>query len=359
MNKEELLQREGVVAVGIGKKYSKGIIKRIKNLIKNDDCIVVFVEKKLPKEELGDDLIPETIDGVRTDVEEIGQIRTLDVYKEKHRPIPVGTSMCNAYSTACTAGIAVYKGGKQYSLVNEHCTRRLFEDKTIIGDPVIQPSLMDGGRLENDLCGKVAEAYDRKPGKDNIMDSALNLMIDPLIHKTPHTDYIPEIDSVSAGDDVWKCGRTTGHTKGTVRAVGVNVRVNGGDGDYLMVDQIMTSYMADPGDSSSAVFKGKKVVGQLHAGNDQVAIFTPIKRILDHFGVSLTNDPQKAYAALGKTWYAKPIGEIETTVRLNLRTEPRVHRSTLIETLPIGTKLRVVRYIGRVGEWEWCEVQRS
>ena len=60
--------------------------------------------------------------------------------------------------------------------------------------------------------------------------------------------------------------------------------------------------------------------------------------------------------ALGQTWYVDPIKQ-ETTVNLNLRTEPRVAQSTLVRTLPKGTKLVLKNYIGKRGNWEWCEVE--
>lgn len=65
---KKLLCLNNVVGVGIGYKIMKGISK--KRL-----CIKVYVEKKLPRAELSkDELIPEALQGIETDVEELGRL---------------------------------------------------------------------------------------------------------------------------------------------------------------------------------------------------------------------------------------------------------------------------------------------
>jgi hypothetical protein len=103
---------------------------------------------------------------------------------------------------------------------------------------------------------------------------------------------------------------------------------------------------------------------QTFSGSDTVACFNQVQRSLDWiemtYGLELFLEApteKKYYVSAGKNWYIEPKpGTYKTKVRLNLRTEPRVHPSTLVKTLPIGTNIEVVKYIGRVGEWEWCEV---
>jgi hypothetical protein len=64
-HEDELLARANVVAVGVGERDGKEVIK-------------VLVEKKQSRSELKpEDLIPEFIEGFETDVEEVGQLEAL------------------------------------------------------------------------------------------------------------------------------------------------------------------------------------------------------------------------------------------------------------------------------------------
>jgi hypothetical protein len=64
-HEDELLARANVVAVGVGERNGKEVIK-------------VLVEQKKPRSELKpEDVIPETIEGFETTVEEVGQIEAL------------------------------------------------------------------------------------------------------------------------------------------------------------------------------------------------------------------------------------------------------------------------------------------
>ena len=70
-HEQELLRKANVVAVGIGYCTQGGV--QTKEL-----CIAVSVKKKVPVSELKrEDVIPATIENVRTDVVETGPIRAL------------------------------------------------------------------------------------------------------------------------------------------------------------------------------------------------------------------------------------------------------------------------------------------
>jgi len=61
-HEEEILRLANVTGIGIGEKDGRPVIK-------------VFVSVKLPEAELGDDqIVPRTLDGCPTDVEEIGVV---------------------------------------------------------------------------------------------------------------------------------------------------------------------------------------------------------------------------------------------------------------------------------------------
>jgi len=64
-HQEELLRYENVIGIGIGNKVKGG--KRLEEL-----CIKVYVRTKKPKDQLSpDQVIPEEIEGFKTDVEEM------------------------------------------------------------------------------------------------------------------------------------------------------------------------------------------------------------------------------------------------------------------------------------------------
>ncbi len=68
---ERLMQKANVVGVGIGFAEKAGT--------KTDEiCLVVMVNQKVPEEKLDpDDVIPREIEGVRVDVQNVGELKTL------------------------------------------------------------------------------------------------------------------------------------------------------------------------------------------------------------------------------------------------------------------------------------------
>ena len=91
------------------------------------------------------------------------------------------------------------------------------------------------------------------------------------------------IAEVSVGDRVSKSGRTSGTNHGEVKVVQATIKISMGDtGDAVFSDQVVTTHMAEPGDSGSVVLNSKgQVVGLLSAGSDTVSIFARIQNVLD------------------------------------------------------------------------------
>jgi hypothetical protein len=86
------------------------------------------------------------------------------------------------------------------------------------------------------------------------------------------------------GMEVKKSGRTTGLTSGTVQLLDASVQVGYGAGKIaLFTNQILTTNMSQGGDSGSLLVdgEGKKAVGLLFAGSDQVTIHNPIGFVKD------------------------------------------------------------------------------
>jgi len=71
---DELLKKRNVV----GYSNMPEVRKRAGRDVEGEECFTVFVTKKLPKEMLDErDLIPKEIDGIPTDVVEVGEIYAL------------------------------------------------------------------------------------------------------------------------------------------------------------------------------------------------------------------------------------------------------------------------------------------
>src|SRR3989304_171518 len=91
-----LLAKAGVIGVGLGYRDFKG--ERTDEL-----CLVALVEEKKPIETISrDDLVPRELDGVKTDVFEIGQIKAQNIGpRDRWRPIiPGGVSIGHFTATA-------------------------------------------------------------------------------------------------------------------------------------------------------------------------------------------------------------------------------------------------------------------
>ena len=91
----ELLNRANVVGVAVGNKEDK-------TAPEGERAVVVLVERKLPLSALSAaDVIPKTVDGVRTDVYEVGYLRAFDTPRDRFRPtIPSGVSIGHYKITA-------------------------------------------------------------------------------------------------------------------------------------------------------------------------------------------------------------------------------------------------------------------
>lgn len=135
-NVDQLLARDGVYAVGLGEKISGG--KRT-----GKRAIICSVKKKKSRMPLVD-RIPADIDGIPTDIVEIGSRPVaFPAYKDRQRPVVPGCSVGHFNITAGTIGGVVEVAGENMLLSNNH----VFADENgaELGDAIIQPGDYDGG----------------------------------------------------------------------------------------------------------------------------------------------------------------------------------------------------------------------
>jgi hypothetical protein len=143
-----LLAKSNVVGVAVGFKGEKGETS-------GDVAVVVLVEEKKPLAALSaEDVIPKELEGMKTDVYEVGYLRALQVQtpRDRYRPIiPNGISVGHYKVTAGTLGTMVRDRGTLERLIlsNNHVLANANE--ALVGDSILQPAAMDGGHVPDDV----------------------------------------------------------------------------------------------------------------------------------------------------------------------------------------------------------------
>lgn len=290
---DDLLGRENVVGVGIGRKIKDGVQTETPS-------VMVLVSHKLPPGVLGSDLVPKTVGRQPTDVLEVGTLfagddaapaSDLDVLtlRERVRPVRPGYSVGHPSVTAGTIGAGCYdlspfpsKPPRYYILSNNHVLANSNDAR--IGDPVIQPGRVDGGTAPGDVIGRLARFVPIKfDGTCNHVDAAVAEVVfhqlDRDIYWNGHPASLAQAAAV--GMVLKKTGRTTDFTTGRVTAIAATVNVNYGGGRVAkFCNQIVTTDMSAGGDSGSLVLDvANNPVGLLFAGSSVATILNPIATV--------------------------------------------------------------------------------
>lgn len=291
----QLLRLRNVLGCGVGYKERRGETTDVKSL-------VVFVEKKLPLMALSlAERVPPEVDGIPTDVIAVGRLRLLADRTARVRPAPPGVSIGHNRITAGTFGAVAYDEdtGRPLILSNNHVLANITDgrdERASLGDPVYQPGAYDTGAVDDTIghllrfapihtIGTWSAASDTSQTDVgfNLIDAALADPISPDVI-TPNILGLGAVQGVATpkvGERIWKSGRTTGVTTGTISAVAATLNVNMGEvGMAMFEDQIVTSPMAEPGDSGSAgLTEDGRIVGLLFAGSSQATLFNTIDNV--------------------------------------------------------------------------------
>ncbi len=320
--KETILAKPNVVGVGTAYKVIGGVTS-------DELCIMAMVSKKIPKAGLAPDaMVPSRLEGVGTDVLQVGVLQTQSGRLERRRPLVGGISIGHYKVTAGTLGGVVRdrESGERFILSNNHVLANSNDAQT--GDPILQPGTADGGRADEDTvarlekfrpirftvgpatCG-VAKGFEKfgnamaalfgskhkvktyfnDPEALNIVDAALARPDSDEIVSDEILDIgiLSGITSAQLGQSVRKSGRTTGYTMGKIIILDATVDIQYGERVARYERQIVTDGMSSPGDSGSLLVAAESLlaVGLLFAGSDQATIYNPINLVLDQLGVVL------------------------------------------------------------------------
>jgi hypothetical protein len=323
LHKESLMRKPNVIGLGTGYKNSQ-------DQATGKLCLVALVQQKLPKAALSFDmLIPQELEGVKTDVIDVGYIRPQQSRTARLRPAPGGISLGHYQITAGTFGCIVHDNHTNTRLIlsNNHVLAN--HNRARVGDPILQPAPSNGGLVANDTIATLTRFSPIKFGLEqnpNTISQALvnfinqvarffgsnqslsvvrkNLsafnLVDAAVAQPSNdsqvSDEIMEIGVLNGtlaptlGMAVRKSGKATGLTTGTITVMDVTIDIDFLDGNTARFeDQIVTSPMSQGGDSGSILVHADspKAVGLLFAGSDKATIHNPIQAVLDAMEVHL------------------------------------------------------------------------
>ena len=316
---EELLRKKGVqrfsamstatspapsdnlVGVGIGEKIVDGRHTGVM-------CIKLLVRFKYGEDQLSSaDRLPKTINGLPTDVEQVGTFRKFEAApamtspnpRTRIRPAPPGCSVgfrdpTNSFVMAGTFGALAKRGTRRFILSNNHVLAD--ENRLPPGSPIFQPGLLDGGNPATDQIAQLSAFVELKVNDPNLIDGAIAEVIDNG-SVTNSILVIGGIKGTSAAQRdmvVHKFGRTTGYTVGRITSINTDVIVDYDLGALQFNGQIIirglnNQSFSAAGDSGSLIVdrNTSQAVGLLFAGSSTDTIANHIGDVLTALNVTL------------------------------------------------------------------------
>ena len=289
-NTTQLLKMKGVIGTAVGEKWVDGIPT-------GQEAILVFVQKKFSDRGVirkfsSQDLIPADLDGIPTDVIEVGHIKKQAGYKNKVRPIKPGYSVGHGKITAGTiGGIFRDRNNDPVILSNNHVLAN--ENKSRIGDPIYQPGPIDSRGAKSSIA--TLKKFVRIKRSGNTQDSAIAKIHSNLIRDGLIDDIYPTINSrltgfanAKVGTQVQKCGRTTGYTTGRVMGLNASFSIKYDFGIARFNKCVVLSAMSRGGDSGSIIQDmSEKAIALLFAGSSRVTIANPMNLVRNQYGLKL------------------------------------------------------------------------
>ena len=317
-----LLSKPNVIGVGMGYKEIAGVHTE-------DLCVVALVRRKIPRAGLAvEEMVPTEVNGIKTDVLNVGDVRALQTRTERWRPAPAGISLGHFQVTAGTFGALVRDrhSGEPLIFSNNHVLANVNDCR--VGDPILQPAPFDGGLEGKDMIA-VLERYVKLQFKEEpptcilarLVEGLVNLIakltgsshrlrtyrsspsaanqVDAALARPLQDDWIKDeildigvvggITAAQLGMSVRKSGRSSGYTTGQVRVINTTLNVDYDGRLATFENQIMTSSMSEPGDSGALLVTadGLLALGLLFAGSQQATVFNPIQDVLRELDVVL------------------------------------------------------------------------
>ena len=282
---KKLLPIPGVVSVAVGLREKNGVLT-------DEICFKVYVDQKKKKKDLAaGELVPKEVNGIKTDVIELGDIKK-EADESEYRPLLGGIQIQSEKSNgAGTLGCLAKDnaGNKTVILSNRHV---LMDSGEAEGDLVGQPgSPCDSCCCE---CCYVAKIVRGTAKSDTEVDGAI-----AILANGEELNYVNEVLGIGpisgtglavVGDILRKRGRTTQLTVGKVSAANKSFSMDG----VNYVNQIEVTpepphpSFSKPGDSGSVYINDmNQVVGLHFAGNGTTSNGNHIAKVLTKLNISI------------------------------------------------------------------------
>jgi len=283
-----------VVGVGIGEQ------------VQNGRHTGVLALKFLVRVKYGDDQLtpsdrlPDSIDGIPTDIEEVGTFRSFQTDPQTIlRPSPPGCSVgfkdpSGQLAIAGTFGALVKRGARRFILSNNHVLAN--ENELAIGAPTFQPGFLDAGNPPSTRQIGTLSAFAELRATDNLVDCAISEVTDlTLVTNSIIKIGVPKgVAPAQNSMPVHKFGRTTRYRAGFVDSTMMDVSVNYRTGTFTFRNQIIIKGLngeafSDNGDSGALVVERNtsRAVGLLFAGSNSHTIANHISDVFQKLNVSL------------------------------------------------------------------------
>lgn len=293
--------QDNLVGVGVGPKLKNGRPGPT-------HAVRFYVVSKLPKTAIpSEQLLPEKIGGVPTDVVEVGIFRAFAAVPPTQKRIRPAKPGCSVgfqftgakaqYVMAGTLGALVTDGnGARFLLSNNHVLAD--ENNLPIGASIFQPGLLDHGRAPADAIATLTRFVRIDFANPNRVDCAIakvnasNLASATALPKVGKLSSATPVDA-AVGMKVHKTGRTTGYRTGVVFDVSADVRVNYEGGSATFENQVLirgdVQQFSDSGDSGSMIVdrKTKCATALLFAGSATHTIANHMSDVLAELNVTL------------------------------------------------------------------------
>jgi hypothetical protein len=289
-----------VVGAGIGEKLVDGMPT-------GQLAVKILVKEKLNAADVAAEaLVPDSIEGVATDVDAVGDV-SAEMFTARLRPAPGGVSIGNCQRVmAGTLGCLVKRGNLLFVLSNNHVMALVNTSPLNTGIP--QPGRLDGGVCNADLIARLTQfiPINFAAGVCNFVDASIARTSPELVDRRilrpggVRQPLVAPTAQPALNMLVQKSGRTTQYTRGIVDMVNVTINVGyaplGGVARFcrqFRVRNIAGGDFSRPGDSGSLVttFPANRPVGLLFAGGSSgalsVTFCNPIDPVLNALGVQI------------------------------------------------------------------------
>jgi len=284
-NKERIASDDNLLGIGVG-------LKEVSGMFTEELAVKYFVRTKKKTGLTSGEKLPAKLQNVPTDVVRMAPLRARGSFTLRLRPALGGCSGCVVvpglnYTGTLGLGMRGYGSlaDRTFVLSNNHVLAN--ENRSRVGDPVIQPGSLDGGVTAQDVIGELFDFVPlRFEQSTNVQTPQVN-KVDAacaLVHEfgTFNRDIFwvghPKgwrtrqnvEDAVTSGNTrVQKTGRTTGYTTGTISAVSWDGWIAYDSGFAYFEDQLLITpgTFSDSGDSGSCILDmDENITGLLFGG---------------------------------------------------------------------------------------------